>query len=39
MVFAEAAMALPLLASYAWHSGVWKNRPRRAFAKMFKESF
>ncbi|MDD5233385.1 MAG: deoxyhypusine synthase [Syntrophales bacterium] len=35
MVFAEAAMALPILASYAYHSGVWKNRPRRAFAKLF----
>ncbi|MEX0617331.1 MAG: deoxyhypusine synthase [Pseudohongiellaceae bacterium] len=36
MVFAEATSVLPLLASDAWHTGHWKNRPRRAFSKLFK---
>jgi deoxyhypusine synthase len=35
MVFAEATLALPLLASYAYHSGSWKNRPRRRLARLF----
>lgn len=26
MVFSEATIALPLISSYAWHSGVWKKR-------------
>ncbi len=34
MVYAEATSVLPLLASYAFHKGSWKKRPRRAFAKM-----
>jgi deoxyhypusine synthase len=34
-VFAEATLALPLLASYAYHSGSWKNRPRRRLARLF----
>ncbi|MEM4633750.1 MAG: deoxyhypusine synthase [Candidatus Anstonellaceae archaeon] len=34
MVFAEATSVLPLLASYAYHRGKWKERPRRNFAKM-----
>ncbi|MCX8197580.1 MAG: deoxyhypusine synthase [Candidatus Micrarchaeota archaeon] len=34
MVFAEATSVLPLLASYAYHSGKWKSRQRRNFAKM-----
>jgi len=29
MVFSEATIALPLIASSAYHSGAWKNRPRR----------
>ncbi|OPY07719.1 MAG: deoxyhypusine synthase-like protein [Syntrophaceae bacterium PtaB.Bin038] len=37
MVFAEATMALPLLASYAWHRGSWKKRKKWKFARMFKE--
>jgi deoxyhypusine synthase len=32
MVFAEATLALPLLAAYAYHNGSWKKRPRRALA-------
>jgi deoxyhypusine synthase len=35
MVYAEAGSVLPLLASDAWHRGAWKNRPRRAFSKLF----
>ncbi len=35
MVFAEAGSVLPLLASDAYHRGYWKNRKKRAFAKMF----
>ncbi|MBP8696421.1 MAG: deoxyhypusine synthase [Syntrophobacterales bacterium] len=37
MVFAEATMALPLLASYAYHRGSWKKRKKWRFAKMYKE--
>jgi len=35
MVFAEATSVLPLLASDAWHRGVWRNRDKRRFAKLF----
>ena len=35
MVYAEATSVLPLLASYAYHSGKWKNRARKNYAKMF----
>ena len=35
MVFAEATSVLPLIASDAYHRGHWKNRDRRAFAKLF----
>ncbi|MGB9770553.1 MAG: 1,9-bis(guanidino)-5-aza-nonane synthase [Candidatus Kapaibacteriota bacterium] len=31
MVFAEATLAFPLLASYAFHKGSWKNRARRRY--------
>jgi len=37
MVFAEATMALPLLASYAFHKGSWKKRKKWRFARMFKD--
>ncbi|MEM9495242.1 MAG: deoxyhypusine synthase [Pseudomonadota bacterium] len=37
MVFAEAGSVVPLLASDAYHSGVWKDRPRRRFAKLFTD--
>ena len=37
MVFAEATMALPLLASYAYHRGSWKKRKKWRFSRMFKE--
>ena len=35
MVYAEATSVLPLIASYAYHKGDWKNRTRRDFSKMF----
>ncbi len=36
MVYAEATSVLPLLASYAYHQGNWKNRKKWGFAKLFK---
>ena len=33
MVFAEATLALPLLAAYGYHNGSWKKRPRRQLAR------
>ena len=35
MVYAEATSVLPLLASYTYHQGSWKNRPRKNYAKLF----
>jgi deoxyhypusine synthase len=35
MVYAEATTVLPLLASYAYHRGSWKNRKKWRFSKMF----
>jgi deoxyhypusine synthase len=35
MVFAEATSVLPLIASDAYHRGHWKDRAKRAFAKLF----
>lgn len=35
MVFAEAGSVIPLLASDAYHSCDWKNRPRRNYSKLF----
>jgi deoxyhypusine synthase len=35
MVYAEATLALPLLASYAYHQGNWKTRTKRTFSRMF----
>lgn len=34
MVYAEATSVLPLIASYVYHSGKWKNRARRDYSKM-----
>ncbi len=36
MVFAEAGSVMPLLASDAYHSCDWKNRPRRNYSKLFE---
>ena len=35
MVLAEAGSVIPLLASDAYHRGHWKDRPKRAWAKLF----
>lgn len=37
MVFSEATIALPLLASYAYHKGNWKNREGKRFNKLLDE--
>jgi len=37
MVYAEATTTIPLIVSYAYHSGVYKNRKKREFAKIFKK--
>ena len=36
MVFGEATVFFPLLASYAYHKGNWKNRKGKEFNKLFK---
>jgi deoxyhypusine synthase len=38
MVFAEAGSVMPLLASDAWHRGLWKDRPVRKWAKLFPDA-
>lgn len=35
MVFAEATMALPILAAHAYQTGHWKKRTKREFSKLF----
>lgn len=35
MVYAEATTVLPLIASYVYHKGEWKNREKREFTKLF----
>jgi deoxyhypusine synthase len=37
MVYAEATLALPLIAGYAWHKGAWKNRAARDYSKLFDQ--
>jgi len=37
MVYAEATIALPLIAGYAYHKGSWKNRKPRNYAKLLEE--
>jgi deoxyhypusine synthase len=36
MVFAEAGSVMPLLASDAYHRGLWKDRAERRWAKLFR---
>ncbi|MCU0982919.1 MAG: deoxyhypusine synthase family protein [Pirellulaceae bacterium] len=38
MVYAEATLAVPLIASYAWHRGAWKARPARRWSRVLAES-
>ena len=35
MVFAEATSVIPLLGSYAYHRGAWRERKRRAWGRLF----
>jgi deoxyhypusine synthase len=37
MVYAEATLALPLIAGYAYHKANWKNRSARNYAKLLDE--
>ncbi|MEY2493401.1 MAG: deoxyhypusine synthase [Verrucomicrobiota bacterium] len=37
MVYAEATIALPLIAGYAYHKGSWKNRRAREFTKLLDQ--
>ena len=37
MVFAEATLALPLLASCAYHRGSWKRRKPKTYARFLRE--
>ena len=38
MVYSEATIALPLLASYAYHKGSWKARSAKNFNNVLKEA-
>jgi deoxyhypusine synthase len=35
MVYAEATVAMPLIAGYAYQKGSWKERKAREFQKLF----
>ncbi|MCX6149310.1 MAG: deoxyhypusine synthase [Ignavibacteriales bacterium] len=35
MVYSEATIAMPLVAGYAYHKGVWKNRKAKELQKLF----
>ncbi len=35
MVYSEATIAMPLIAGYAYHKGVWKNRGKKEWQKLF----
>ncbi len=35
MVFSEATIALPLIASFAYHKGAWKNREAKNYSLLF----
>jgi deoxyhypusine synthase len=37
MVYAEATIAMPLIAGYAYHKNNWKNREKREFTKLFQK--
>jgi deoxyhypusine synthase len=39
MVFAEATLAFPTLAAYAYHSGVWKQRKAGEYTKLFSSNY
>lgn len=37
MVFCEATIAFPLMASYVFHKGSWKNRTEKRYSKFLEE--
>jgi len=37
MVYSEATVALPILASYAYHKGNWRNRKARKFNALLND--
>ncbi|RMD50733.1 MAG: deoxyhypusine synthase [Ignavibacteria bacterium] len=37
MVYSEATLAMPLIAGYAYHKGVWKERTPRELTKLFSK--
>ncbi len=37
MVYSEATLAMPLIAGYAFHKGVWKNRKPKYLTKLFEK--
>ena len=39
MVYAEAGSVLPLIASYVYHKGNWRNRKKFGFNKMLGKSY
>lgn len=38
MVFAEASMVIPMIASAAYHNGSWKNRPRKRLSALLNST-
>ncbi|HZG75907.1 MAG TPA: deoxyhypusine synthase [Paenibacillus sp.] len=38
MVYAEATLAFPLIAGYAYHRGAYEARPRKAYGRMFDDA-
>lgn len=37
MVYAEATLAVPLIAAYAWHKGAWRNRAARNLNRILSD--
>jgi deoxyhypusine synthase len=37
MVYGEATMVLPLIAGYAYHKGLWKNRKSKNFTEFLNK--
>jgi deoxyhypusine synthase len=38
MIYAEATLAMPLIVSYVYHRGTWKDRKERRFARLFEKT-
>ncbi len=37
MVYGEATTIIPLMISHAYHTGLWKNREKREYTKLYQE--